>query len=73
MKELRMRLGGISRDELAHRLGVASVTVGRWERGTHPPTFNLRQLKAFVRVLNEAGWALEDFPDDLSPEHDRSH
>src|SRR5882724_8372362 len=43
VRRLRRRLGGISINQLAWRLGVASETVRAWERGLHAPQPRNRQ------------------------------
>ena len=37
VRRLRRRLGGVSPDELARRLGVHPATVRSWEAGLHTP------------------------------------
>jgi putative transcriptional regulator len=60
LKTLRERLGGISQEVLAHRIGVSWSTVSRWENGKGTPSPLAREkLKG---VLKEAG--LEDSVDE---------
>lgn len=48
LKRFRERLG-LSKEELAKRLGVSDVTVGYWESGRHDP--RLSKLKNIAEVL----------------------
>jgi transcriptional regulator with XRE-family HTH domain len=52
LKALRERLGNISQEELARRLGTSVVSISRWERGVKP---------MLVRELRSADWDVESF------------
>jgi len=60
IRELRTAYGkkGLSQEELANMLGVATNTISRWETGTYEPTLN--DLERLARTLNES--ILELFP-----------
>jgi transcriptional regulator with XRE-family HTH domain len=60
IRELRVAYGkkGLSQEELANMMGVATNTISRWETGTYEPTLN--DLERLARVLNES--ILELFP-----------
>jgi len=61
LRELRHRLGDISQEKLAGRVGVSWSTVSRWENGKGMPSPLAREkLNA---LLKEAG--LENRIDDL--------
>jgi putative transcriptional regulator len=62
LKALRELLGDISQEELARRLGVSVVTVSRWERGVTPATFTVRQMKAFIKLLESVGLDIDNCP-----------
>lgn len=66
LKALRARLGDISQEELARRIGVSLNSVSRWERGITPATFTVPQLKAFVNIVRQAGLDVQNIPDDFS-------
>jgi len=48
LKRYRVRLG-LSKEQLAKRLGVSGVTIGYWESGKHDP--RLSKLKHIADVL----------------------
>jgi type I restriction enzyme M protein len=56
LQALRERLGTISQEQLAHRVGVSWSTVSRWENGKGSPSPLAREK--LVALLEEAG--LED-------------
>lgn len=50
-RDMRKRIG-MSREVLAQLLGVAPITVGRWERGESEPTpYQLALIEAFDAAL----------------------
>lgn len=51
IKEIRDRLGRISRRELANQLGVAKRTVDRWEQGHGDPNPSARKI---LKALSES-------------------
>lgn len=53
LKELRKRLGGVSQEKLAGRVGVSWSTVNRWESGKGTPSPLAREK--LISLLNEAG------------------
>ena len=55
LRELREKLGSISQEQLAHRLGVTWSTVNRWENGKGKPSPLAREKLA--AALTEAGMA----------------
>ena len=61
LRELRDRMGEVSQEQLARRLGVSWSTISRWENGKGSPS-PLAQEK-LVALLKEAG--LEKRIDDL--------
>lgn len=65
LKTLRERLGNISQESLARRLGVSVVSVSRWERGVTPATFTVKQMKNFFEVLKEANLDVANIPDEF--------
>lgn len=50
----------LTQDELGRKVGVASITVSRWERGTQDP-----QRHQYVRIAEATGLQL----DELLPCH----
>jgi transcriptional regulator with XRE-family HTH domain len=66
LKALREMLGDISQEELARRIGVSLGTVGRWERGQHPATLTLTQIKSLTRELRSVGLDVENLPDEIT-------
>ncbi|NEP17817.1 MAG: helix-turn-helix transcriptional regulator [Leptolyngbya sp. SIO4C1] len=67
LKILRKKLGGISQEELARRIGVSSNTVSRWERGLWNPTLTIPQIKALEVQLHSVNLTFQDLPDSLGP------
>jgi transcriptional regulator with XRE-family HTH domain len=75
IKEVRKALGGISQERFAHRLGMTTRTVSRWEAAESLPAGVLSRLrsqaievgardaKAFFekKIREDLGWDL-DFP-----------
>jgi len=55
LRELREKLGSLSQEQLAHRLGVTWSTVNRWENGKGTPSPLAREKLATALV--EAGLA----------------
>lgn len=55
LRELREKLGQISQEQLAHRLGVTWSTVNRWENGKGAPSPLAREKLA--AAFTEAGMA----------------
>lgn len=66
LADLRERLGNISQEELAHKLGVTKGTVSRWEGGKTVAVMTIPQFKAFMRLLSEAKLSLDEFPDSFA-------
>lgn len=52
---------GLTQDQLAFHLQVASSTVRRWEKGTEP-SLSVLQMKKFCQLV---GKSLEELPDYL--------
>lgn len=44
---------GLSKNEIADRLGVPKITYSRWERGIHPPPFDGMLKFALIGLKNE--------------------
>ncbi len=61
LKALRERLGNISQEELARRLGTSVVSISRWERGAKPMSLTAPQMLSLVRELRSVDWDVEDF------------
>jgi putative transcriptional regulator len=57
---------GLTREDLAHALGVTVSTVSRWEHGHVRPSS--LAWKALVQVAGERGTPLEDDHDSALPE-----
>lgn len=55
LKALRGRLGEVTQEQFAHRIGVSWSTVSRWENGRGNPSPLARQKLA--RVLRATGMA----------------
>ena len=54
--------------EFARRIGVDKDTVRGWAKGrTKEPKLTIPQVKKLVRLLDEAGIPLKDFPDNFAP------
>ena len=53
LRELRHRLGNISQEELARRVGVSWSTINRWENGKGVPSPLAREK--LVALLSEEG------------------
>jgi DNA-binding transcriptional regulator YiaG len=53
LRALRERLGAISQEQLAHRLGVSWSTISRWENGKGSPSPLAREK--LVALVEEAG------------------
>jgi len=62
LRELRERLGDVSQEQLARRVGVSWSTINRWENGKGKPSPLAREK--LVALLKEAG--LEERTADLS-------
>lgn len=71
LKTLRELLGNISQEDLAHLIGVTTVTISRWERGVTPATFTIPQMKSFIRLLKEVNWDIEELPDSFAVSHQK--
>lgn len=65
LKSLRELLG-VSQEEFARRIGVAVITISRWERGVALPSFTVPQMKAFIQQLHLAGLEVDEIPDDFT-------
>lgn len=57
LRKLRSRLGEISQEELARRVGVSWSTVNRWENGKGKPSPLAREKLA--TLMRESGLAVE--------------
>ena len=57
MRELRHRLGDLSQENLARRVGVSWSTVSRWENGKGKPSPLAREK--LVALLREVGLEAE--------------
>ncbi|WP_059002072.1 helix-turn-helix domain-containing protein [Leptolyngbya sp. NIES-2104] len=66
LKALRERLGNISQEELARRLGASVVSISRWERGAKPMSLTVPQMRSLVRELQSVDWDIADFLDRAS-------
>jgi len=55
MRTLRGRLGDVTQEQLAHRIGVSWSTVSRWENGRGEPSPLAREKLA--KVLRATGRA----------------
>jgi type I restriction enzyme M protein len=55
LRTLRVRLGDVSQEQLAHRIGVSWSTVSRWENGRGKPSPLAREKLA--KVLRATGMA----------------
>ena len=55
LRTLRGRLGDVSQEQLAHRIGVSWSTVSRWENGRGKPSPLARDKLA--KVLRATGMA----------------
>ena len=53
LRTLRKRLGGLSQEQLAHRMGLAWSTINRWENGRGKPSPLARQK--LDQLLDDAG------------------
>lgn len=53
LRMVREKLGGVSQEQLAHRLGVTWSTISRWENGRGKPSPLARGK--LVDVLGEVG------------------
>jgi DNA-binding transcriptional regulator YiaG len=62
LRELRHRLGDVSQEQLARRIGVSWSTVNRWENGKGTPSPLAREK--LLEVLQEV--RLEDRIDELT-------
>lgn len=62
---------GMTQEEFADALGISRRSVVRYENGHREPTFNVSQMKKFVRLVKQAGFELEELPDSLSGDRDR--
>jgi len=68
LKCMRLALN-YTQQELAERLGVAMVSVSRWERGTAVAQLTLPQIKALSRELRRVGMTVDNLPDTFGPIH----
>ncbi|PSB18424.1 XRE family transcriptional regulator [Phormidesmis priestleyi ULC007] len=66
LKALRERLGNISQEELARRLGTSVVSISRWERRVKPMSLTVPQIRALLRELRSANWDMEAFLEESS-------
>ena len=64
LKAIREALS-MSQEKFAQTIGVASVTVSRWERGVAPMTLNIKQIKRFEALLQELNMRFQDLPDEM--------
>lgn len=64
LRELR-QLKKMSQEELAYKIGVSQVTVGKWEQGTSIKHENLKKLSEIFEVPVE--FLLEDKQINISP------
>jgi type I restriction enzyme M protein len=64
LRQVRSKLGGLSQEQLAHRLGVSWSTINRWENAKGTPSPLARQK--LIDVLKEAG--LDSERNALDPE-----
>jgi DNA-binding transcriptional regulator YiaG len=55
LRTLRVRLGDVSQEQLAHRIGVSWSTVSRWENARGKPSPLAREKLA--KVLRATGMA----------------
>ena len=53
LRTLRKRLGGVSQEQLAHRMGVTWSTINRWENGRGEPSPLAR--RKLDELLQEVG------------------
>ena len=82
IKTIRKRLG-LSQDEFARRLGVARVTVTRWENGSRRPgSITARAIRSTLSPQEAQGWhsvsraalnEIWDNPEDAIYDHWRAH
>jgi transcriptional regulator with XRE-family HTH domain len=60
------KLGGLSMAAFARKVGLDKDTVRDWVSGrTKTPKLTIPQVKNLVKVLNDAGVSLDDFPDSF--------
>ena len=56
LRTLRKRLGGVSQEQLAHRMGLAWSTINRWENSRGKPSPLARQkLDQLLEVVGLKG------------------
>jgi transcriptional regulator with XRE-family HTH domain len=58
-----------TQQEFAHRIGVAVVTISRWERGTAMASLTIPQIKALSLELRKIGMTVDNLPDTFGPIH----
>jgi putative transcriptional regulator len=61
LRDLRRRLGGVSQEKLASRVGVSWSTISRWENGKGTPSPLAREK--LTTLLGEVG--LQDRVEEL--------
>jgi transcriptional regulator with XRE-family HTH domain len=64
LKGLRERLGNISQQELAARLGTSVTSISRWERGVKTVSLTIPQIEALLKQLRSVDWDVEQFLKD---------
>jgi putative transcriptional regulator len=67
LKKMREAVG-LSQEDLAHRMDVATSSISRWERGVTEPTMTVAQMKAFCGAI---GKTLDELPNSLIAEEIR--
>ena len=56
LRELRLRLGGLSQEKLASRLGVSWSSVSRWENGKGSPSpLARKRIEALLKKVRLHG------------------
>lgn len=53
IKQLRKALGGLSQERFAHRLGLTTRTISRWEHGDPLPPHALSRLRSIAIGLKD--------------------
>jgi DNA-binding XRE family transcriptional regulator len=56
---------GLSRRELADKLGIHYKTMGDWETRQSSPKIGIQQIKIMTKLLHHVGLTWDDVPNDF--------